>query len=80
MGEKKPNPITINDKEYDFNDLTQGQQVLFQHCVDLDRKIGSAQFSLDQLQVGKKAFIDMLEQSLKAEPEVEVVPAEAVVQ
>jgi len=64
MGEKKPNPVTINDKEYDFNDLTQEQQQLFQHCVDLDRKIGSAQFNLDQLAVGKQAFIKMLEDSL----------------
>jgi len=72
MGEKKPNPVTINDKEYDFNELTAEQQALFQHCVDLDRKIGSAQFSLDQLQVGKQAFIKMLEESLAHEPEVEV--------
>jgi len=66
MGEKKPNPVTINDKEYDFNDLTQEQQQLFQHCVDLDRKISSAQFNLDQLAVGKQAFIKMLEDSLSA--------------
>jgi len=72
MGEKKTNPVTINDKEYDFNELTAEQQALFQHCVDLDRKIGSAQFSLDQLQVGKQAFIKMLEESLAHEPEVEV--------
>jgi hypothetical protein len=64
MGEKKPNPVTINDKEYDFNDLTREQQQLFQHCVDLDRKISSAQFNLDQLAVGKQAFIKMLEDSL----------------
>jgi hypothetical protein len=70
MGEKKPNPVTINDKEYEYSDLTPEQQTLFQHCVDLDRKIGSAQFALDQLQVGKKAFIDMLEESLTAKPEV----------
>jgi len=72
MGEKKTNPVTINDKEYDFNELTAEQQALFQHCVDLDRKIGSAQFSLDQLQVGKKAFIKMLEEALAHKPEVEV--------
>ncbi len=71
----KKTQITINDVEYMYEDLAENQKVLFQHCVDLDRKIGSAQFSLDQLQVGKKAFIDMLEQSLKAEPEVEVLPA-----
>jgi hypothetical protein len=64
MGEKKPNPVTINEKEYDFNDLTAEQQGLFQHCIDLDRKIASSQFNLDQLSVGKQAFIKMLEESL----------------
>ena len=46
MGKDKKTPITINDKEYQFEDLTQEQQVLFNHCIDLDRKIGSAQFNL----------------------------------
>jgi len=72
MGEKKTNPVTINDKEYDFNELTAEQQALFQHCVDLDRKIDSAKFNLDQLAVGKQAFIKMLEEALAHEPEVEV--------
>lgn len=56
--------ITINDVEYSFEDLTTEQQGLFQHCIDLDRKIASAQFSLDQLVVGKNAFIKMLEEAL----------------
>ena len=64
MGEKKTTPIFINDKEYVLEDLTQEQQTLFQHCVDLDRKIGSTQFNLDQLNVGKTAFLKMLEDSL----------------
>ena len=64
MGQDKKTPVTINNVEYQYEDLTQEQQVLFNHCVDLDRKINSAQFNLDQLQVGKKAFIDMLEESL----------------
>ena len=80
MAETKKTPITIDDVEYVFEDMTPQQQVMVNHIADLDRKIGSSQFNLDQLQVGKKAFIDMLEQSLTAKPEVEVVPAEAVVQ
>lgn len=64
MGEKKTTPIFINEKEYVLEDLTQEQQTLFQHCVDLDRKIGSTQFNLDQLNVGKTAFLKMLEDSL----------------
>lgn len=64
MGKDKKTPITINDKEYQFEDLTAEQQGLFNHCIDLDRKIASAAFNLDQLSVGKNAFIKMLEESL----------------
>ena len=64
MGEKKTTPIFIDGKEYVLEDLTQEQQTLSQHCVDLDRKIGSAQFNLDQLNVGKNAFLDKLVTSL----------------
>ena len=67
MGEKKPNPITIDGIEYDYNDLTEEQQALFNHCVDLDRKIGNTQFNLDQLMVGKEAFIGRLKASLETE-------------
>lgn len=67
MGQDKKTPITINEIEYLFEDLTKEQQALFNHCVDLDRKMGSAQFNLDQLAVGKQAFIKMLEEKL-AEP------------
>jgi len=64
MGQDKKTPITINDVEYQYEDLTPEQQALFNHCIDLDRKIGSAQFNLDQLNVGKNAFIKLLEESL----------------
>ena len=37
---------------------------------DLERKIGSTQFNLDQLNVGKNAFINMLAQSLEEPVEV----------
>jgi len=64
MGQDKKTPITINDKEYQYEDLTTEQQALFNHCIDLDRKISSAAFNIDQLQVGKQAFIKLLEDSL----------------
>ena len=35
------------------------------HVGDLDRKIGTTQFNLDQLAVGKQAFVDMLTKSLE---------------
>jgi len=69
MAEKKPNVITINDKEYTEEQLTDDQKVLINHITDLDRKIGSTQFNLDQLQVGRKAFMSLLENSLEADTE-----------
>jgi hypothetical protein len=64
MGEKKTTPITIDDVEYTFEDMKPEQQAMINHIADLDRKIGSAQFNLDQLQVGKQAFVNMLKTSL----------------
>jgi hypothetical protein len=65
MAEKKTTPVTIDGKEYVFEDMTQEQQVLVNHCLDLDRKISSTQFNLDQLRVGKDAFVKMLKDSLE---------------
>lgn len=64
MGEKKTTPITIDDVQYVLEDMKPEQQQMVNHIADLDRKIGSTQFNLDQLQVGKQAFIDMLKESL----------------
>lgn len=64
MTEKKTTVITINDKNYTEDQLTDQQKALINHVADLDRKIGSAQFNLDQLQVGRAAFMDMLTKSL----------------
>ena len=64
MGKDKKTPVVINDVEYMFEDMTQEQQLLVNHVADLDRKIGSTQFNLDQLSVGKQAFIKMLEEAL----------------
>jgi hypothetical protein len=64
MGQDKKTPITIDDVEYIFEDMNKEQQMLVNHVADLDRKIGSAQFNLDQLAVGKDAFIKMLKEKL----------------
>ena len=67
--ENKKTPITIDDIEYQFEDMTQEQQTLVNHVADLDRKLGSARFNLDQLQVGRDAFMTILTTSLAAKPE-----------
>jgi hypothetical protein len=67
MGEKQTQSITINDKEYTEDQLTDQQKVIINHISDLDRKIRSAQFNLDQLSVGRDSFMKMLTESLEAE-------------
>lgn len=61
---KEKTPVNIDGVEYKFEDMTKEQQTLINHLVDLDRKIGSSQFNLDQLNVGKQAFMNMLKESL----------------
>jgi hypothetical protein len=70
MSEKKTQTITIDDVDYDFNSMTEEQKLLVNHCLDLDRKIASASFSLDQLTVGKDAFLARLKAAL-AQPVTE---------
>ena len=70
MGEKKTTPITIDDVEYQYEDMTEQQQAMVNHCADLDRKIKSTQFNLDQLSVGRQAFMNMLTQQLEVDDAV----------
>jgi len=67
MATEKKTPVVIDDVEYTFEDMTQQQQMMINHIADLDRKISTTQFNLDQLNVGKGAFMNMLKESLKAE-------------
>ena len=64
MAEKKTTPIVIDDVEYSYEDMTEEQKVLVNHVADLDRKVASTQFNLDQLNVGKQAFVKLLKDSL----------------
>tara|TARA_R110000787_G_scaffold80956_3_gene175750 strand:+ start:1518 stop:1760 length:243 start_codon:yes stop_codon:yes gene_type:complete len=73
--EQKP-VLTFDDKEYVIEDMTDEQKAVLNHINDLQNKLNSMQFNLDQLNVGKDAFISKLRESLK-EPEAEVVEEEA---
>ena len=64
--QKEKPVITIDDKEFNIEDMTGEQQAMINHINDLDRKIAQSQFNLDQLIFGKNAFVNSLSQSLKA--------------
>jgi hypothetical protein len=79
MGQDKKTPIVIDDVEYFYEDMTQEQQMLTNHVADLDRKISSARFNLDQLNVGKDAFVKILKEALTKVEEVKEQPVEPLV-
>ena len=69
MGKNEQTPIAVNEKEYILEDMTDQQKAMVNHINDLDRKLASARFNVDQLAVGRDAFVSMLSQSLESEDE-----------
>jgi len=69
--EQPEQTVTIDDKEYKVSDLTPEQVTMVNHVADLDRKISSSKFNLDQLNVGRGAFMNLLTGSLET-PEAEL--------
>ena len=65
--EQPEQTVTINDVEHKVSDLTEEQVALVNHVADLDRKIASSKFNLDQLNVGRNAFMNLLTESLAEE-------------
>lgn len=62
--------LTINDKEYDEETLTDKQKYLLAQVRDIDNKIGSLRFQLDQLSVARGSFSDALAREVElGEPE-----------
>jgi hypothetical protein len=61
---KEQTPVVVDDVEYFYEEMTQPQQMMVNHIDDLNRKISSSQFNLDQLNVGREAFVKMLKESL----------------
>ena len=65
--EKPEQTIMIADKEHKVSDLSPEQIALVNHVQDLDRKIKTSQFNLDQLNVGRSAFMNLLTENLAKE-------------
>ena len=70
MGKTEKTPVTIDGVEYKYEDMTKEQQMMVNHVADLERKLNSAKFNVDQLQVGRDAFFTMLKKSLETVTDV----------
>ena len=76
MAKNEKKTITVNDVEHNIDDLTEQQIAMVNHIADLDKKLGSLRFNMDQLNVGREAFVNMLTASLaeaESAEETEVV-------
>ena len=67
MAKNEKNTITVDNVEYNVDELSNEQKIIVNHLLDLDRKIGSSQFNLNQLQVGKNAFMQLFNNTLNTE-------------
>ena len=74
---EKPAVLTLDEKEYVIDEMTDDEKMLLNHVNDMQNKINGNQFMRDQLEVGKEAFINKLRESLEAEPVEEEAEAEA---
>jgi hypothetical protein len=70
--ESKKTEIQIDNETFFLEDMTDEQKTLVNHVADLDRKIASSKFNLDQLSIGRDAFVSLLKQTL--EPKAEDKP------
>ena len=71
MAKDEKKTVTVDDVEYNVEDLTEEQIVFCNHVADLDRKLANARFNVDQLAFGREAFFRELKASLEAKKAAE---------
>ena len=64
MANQQPQTVTVDGTEYNVDSLSDKAKMLIDHVSDLDRKMGSMRFQMDQIQVGRDAFFGMLKLEL----------------
>jgi hypothetical protein len=69
MAKDEKKTITVNDVTHNVEDLTEQQVAMVNHIQDLDRKLANARFNVDQLTVGREAFVGMLTRELTPDEE-----------
>ena len=61
--QKEEPMVNIEGTEYNMSDLTEEQLVLVNHVADLENKMRSARFNVEQLEGGHAHFMDKLNNS-----------------
>lgn len=64
--------VTIDGIEYEADDLTDEVKYMIAQVKDIDEKLASLRFQMDQLTVAKNAFSDAVVKAVKDEAGAEV--------
>ena len=64
--------VTINDQEYNYDELKQEQQILVEHIEQWRKNKANLAFSLDRENVAEGAFAKMLTESFEKKEEKKV--------
>ena len=64
--QKEEPMVNINGNEHKMSDLTEEQLALVNHVADLENKMRSARFNVEQLEGGHSHFMDKLNNSFKS--------------
>ena len=67
--QKEEPMVNIDGTEYNMSDLTEEQLVLVNHVADLENKMRSAKFNVEQLEGGHAHFMAQLNDSLSVNGE-----------
>ena len=67
--QKEEPMVNINGTEHKVSDLTEEQLVLVNHVADLENKMRSAKFNVEQLEGGHAHFMAQLNDSLDIKAE-----------
>ena len=62
---EKSDILTLDDKQYEINEMSDEQKMMVAHLRDIQNKQASNRFIADQLQVGHDGFVAMLKKSLE---------------
>ncbi len=63
--EKKKQIITIDNKEFVYDELSQEQQRVVQHITNLNAKLNDVRFQMEQLEFARDAYVKKIRELIK---------------
>ena len=69
MNEELKNPVNIDGKDYQIEDLTQEQLKYINYIYDIDKKLFQHEADMEKMQLCRGACYGKLLESLSSEPE-----------